>query len=363
MDTGFTSAEPQKWEFRTKPAWQRLLIMTGGVIMNIVLAGLIYAGMSYTWGDNYLSTEDMKYGYAFSPQAEAMGFRDGDKIISIDGRSQHDYDRMAAALMLGQNSKVELLRGDEIVDIVIPEGSVMKVLEDERFISPRYPFVISEVTADGGAVAAGLLAGDRLVSLNGEDMVFFDDYVDALPEYAGGTAHIGVERDSAGVAVQRNFEVAVSQDGRIGAAIDRLALTPIHTKHYTLLQSIPAGFKRMGSEVGSYWKQLKMIVRPKTEAYKSIGGPLAIGNVFSSTWNWPHFWSITALISIILAVMNILPIPALDGGHVLFLLYEVVTRRRPSDNFLIYAQAVGMALLFAVMIYATWNDISRLFIK
>lgn len=363
MDTEQMKGEPQKWEFRTKPAWQRLLIMIGGVLMNIVLAFLIYVGMSYAWGESYLSTKDMKYGYSFGEQAQAMGFRDGDRIISIDGKEIEDYNQMVMSLMLDQKSKVQVDRGGETVEITIPEGSVMKVLEDAEFISPRYPFLISEVVDGGGAKAAGLEAGDRLVSLNGEPMFFFNDYLKSLSEYPGQTVHISAERDSANVTLMKNFEVLVSDDGKIGAAVNMLALTPVHTKKYTLLQSFPAGFRRVGSEISGYWKQLKMIVKPKTEAYKSLGGPLAIGNIFPSKWNWQNFWSITALLSIILAVMNILPIPALDGGHVMFLLFEIITGRKPGDKFMVYAQVVGMAILFSLMIYVTWNDISRLFFK
>lgn len=363
MDTEFTKSEPQKWEFRSKPAWQRLLIMIGGVLMNVILAFLIYVGMSYAWGESYLSTKDMKYGYSFSEQAQAMGFRNGDKIISIDGKEIEDYNQMVMSLMLDQKSKVLVDRGGEMVEVTIPEGSVMKVLEDAEFISPRYPFLISEVVDGGGAKSAGLQAGDQLVSLDGRPMFFFNDYLSYLSEYSGKTVPIGIERDSAGIPVTKVFEVAVSDDGKIGAAVNMLALTPVHTKKYTFLQSFPAGVKRVGSEISGYWKQLKMIVKPKTEAYKSLGGPLAIGNIFPSKWNWQNFWSITALLSIVLAVMNILPIPALDGGHVMFLLFEMITGRKPGDKFMIYAQVVGMAILLSLMIYVTWNDISRLFFK
>ena len=176
-------------------------------------------------------------------------------------------------------------------------------------------------------------------------------------------AEVGIVRDSAGTSVVRHLPVRVSDDGRIGAAVDMLAVTPIHTMDYTFWQAVPAGTKRIGEEIGSYWKQLKLVFRPQTEAYKSLGGPLSIGSIFPDEWNWPAFWEITALLSIILAVMNILPIPALDGGHVLFLLVEVITGRKPGDKFMTYAQIAGMLLLFTLIIYATGNDIYRLFIK
>lgn len=363
MDTEFTKNEPQPYEFRSKPAWQRLFMMTGGVLFNLVLAFLIYVGMSMAWGDTYISTADMAYGYSFSSQAQAMGFRDGDRILSIDGKEYEDFDKMRIDLMLNQKGRVLVDRDGTVVEIIIPEGSVIKVMEDADFITPRYPFLLGQVIEGSGAAAAGLRAGDRLVSLDGRPLYFFNDYLRELPDYSGRTVEVGVERDSAGVRVLRTFDVAVSEDGRIGAAVNMIAMTPIHTHKYSFWQAFPAGVKKTGEEMSSYWKQLKMIVKPKTEAYKSLGGPLAIGNIFPSKWNWEHFWSITALLSVVLAIMNILPIPALDGGHVLFLLYEMITRRKPSDNFVVYAQVVGMALLFALMIYVTWNDISRLFLR
>lgn len=363
MDTEFLNNEPQPYEFRSKKAWQRLLIMTGGVMMNLVLAFLIYVGMSWAYGDSYLSTQDMKYGYAFSEQAREMGFRDGDRIISIDGKEYEDFDKMRMSLMLDQKSRVLVDRDGQTVEITIPEGSIMKVLEDADFISPRYPFILSQVVEGSGAAKAGLQVGDRLVSLQGEPMLFFNDYLRELADYSGRTVAVGAERDSAGVRISRVFDVEVSETGKIGAGVDMLALTPVHTRKYTFFQSFPAGVRRTGDEISGYWKQLKMIVKPKTEAYKSLGGPLAIGNIFPSKWNWEHFWSITALLSIVLAIMNILPIPALDGGHVVFLLYEMITRRKPGDKFMMYAQVVGLAILFSLMIYVTWNDISRIFFK
>ena len=361
MDTDFVGQDPQSYEFRSKPAWQRLLIMVGGVLMNLVLAFLIYVGMSYAWGDQYLSTSDMKYGYAFSELAEEMGFRDGDKIITVNGKHYEDFDQMRAVLLIEQNNRVEIERDGQVLEIVTPDVAISRIGAD--FITPRYPFVIDSAIAGGTANLAGLRHGDRLVSFNDTPMTFFDQYLDQFSINKGTLADIGVQRDSAGVLLTKVIPVRISDDGKIGASIDLEAVTPIHDRRYTLLQSFPAGFKRTGSEISGYWKQLKLIFKPKTEAYKSLGGPLSIGNIFPSTWDWYRFWNITALLSVILAIMNILPIPALDGGHVLFLLVEVITGRKPGDKFMTYAQLVGLALLLMLMIYATGNDIYRLFIK
>lgn len=360
LDTEHMAEEPKPYEFRSKPAWQRLLIMVGGVLMNVVLAFAIYVGMSWKWGESYLSTEDMRYGYVFSDMAEGMGFRDGDVILAVDGHSYDDYRLLRMALLLEQDYEVEVLRDGDTVTFVTPAVSVMELAEDMDFITPRYPFLIEAVVAGSGADEAGLHHGDRLVGLNGEPMEFFDQYIEALPPLAGSVAEVDVVRDSCGTAVRRVVPVQVSDDGKLGAQVDMLAITPIHTHDYNFWQAVPEGISRLGEQISSYWKQLKLVVRPETEAYKSLGGPLAIGSVFPDRWNWPMFWEITAMLSVILAVMNILPIPALDGGHVLFLLVEVITGRKPGTKFLIYAQYVGMLILLALVLYATGNDISRL---
>ena len=363
MDTEQMKSEPKPDEFRSKPAWQRLLIMVGGVLMNVLFAFLIYVGMSWKWGDSYWSTQDMQYGYVFSENAEQMGFRDGDRIISVNGVEYEDFMELRIALLLEQNYEAKVLRDGDTVTFRTPDMSVMELSQDMEFITPRYPFLVGQVVENGAAALAGIETGDRLVGVNGCSLEYFDEYIQVLPELRGSNADIEVVRDSAGVDVRRNFTVAVSPDGKIGAGVDMLAITPIHTRSYSLWQAIPAGGHRLCEEIGSYCKQLKLVFKPQTEAYKSIGGPLSIGNIFPSMWSWPVFWEITALLSVILAVMNILPIPALDGGHVLFLLVEIVTGRKPGDKFMTYAQMVGMAILFALLLYATSNDISRFIIR
>lgn len=363
MDTKQMQSEPKPDEFRSKPAWQRLLIMVGGVLMNLILAFVIYAGISWKWGDAYLSTSDMKYGYVFSGQAQSMGLRNGDRILSVNGNSYEDFRQLRIALLLEQNSTIEAVRDGDTMTIVMPDASVLDLAEDPDFITPRYPFIIGEVVEGTGAAKAGLKRGDTLTALNGEPMLFFDEYTTALPQLKGTVAEVGIRRDSAGTAVNMAFPVEVSDQGMIGAAVDMLAVTPIHTREYSLWEAVPAGFSRMGEEIGSYWKQLKLVFQPKTEAYKSLGGPLSIGNIFPERWNWLAFWEITAMLSVILAIMNMLPIPGLDGGHVLFLLVEVITGRKPGDKFMIRAQTIGMLLLLALIIYATSNDIYRLFLK
>ena len=358
MDTKQLASEPKEWEFRSKPAWQRLLMMLGGVLMNAVLAFAIYVGISLRWGDTYISNSEMPYGYVFNDYGHEIGFRDGDKIISIGGEKVEDFAKIITSLAIEEDKTTIVERNGEQIAVEVPTKSVMAFVEQSDFIAPRVPFEVAGIVEGSGAAAAGLQVGDRFVAFEGESAEFFDQYSPLLMANAGKTVNISVRRGEEIV----DAEVAVDADGKIGIGVASAEYIPVRTRSYNLWQAIPRGFERVGEEMSDYWKQLKMIVQPKTEMYKALGGPIAIGQIFPNEWNWEHFWKITALLSVIFAVMNVLPIPALDGGHVLFLLIEVITRRKPSDKVLMYAQMVGMALLFALMIYATWNDIARLFV-
>ena len=357
MDTEALASEPKEWEFRSKPAWQRLLMMLGGVMMNAVLAFAIYVGISLRWGDTYISNSEMPYGYVFNDYGHQMGFRDGDKIISIGGESVEDFAKIMTSLAIENDKTTIVERDGEQVVIAIPTQSVMEFVEQTDFITPRVPFEVAGVVEGSGAEKAGLQAGDRFVAFEGEKTEFFDQYSPLLMAHAGKVVNVGVQRGDEVVDVA----VEVDGNGKIGVGLNSAQYIPIRTRTYNFWQAIPRGAQRVGEEMSDYWKQLKMIVQPKTEMYKALGGPIAIGQIFPNTWNWEHFWKITALLSVIFAVMNVLPIPALDGGHVLFLLIEVITRRKPSDKVLMWAQMVGMALLFTLMFYATFNDITRLF--
>ena len=357
MDTEALASEPKEWEFRSKPAWQRLLMMLGGVMMNAVLAFAIYVGISLRWGDTYISNSEMPYGYVFNDYGHQMGFRDGDKIISIGGESVEDFAKIMTSLAIENDKTTIVERDGEQVVIAIPTQSVMDFVEQTDFITPRVPFEVAGVVEGSGAEKAGLQAGDRFVAFEGEKTEFFDQYSPLLMAHAGKVVNVGVQRGDEVVDVA----VEVDANGKIGVGLNSAQYIPIRTRTYNFWQAIPRGAQRVGEEMSDYWKQLKMIVQPKTEMYKALGGPIAIGQIFPNTWNWEHFWKITALLSVIFAVMNVLPIPALDGGHVLFLLIEVITRRKPSDKVLMWAQMVGMALLFTLMFYATFNDITRLF--
>ncbi|MBQ9147867.1 MAG: RIP metalloprotease RseP [Rikenellaceae bacterium] len=364
MDTEQMAAEPQPDEFRSKPAWQRLIVMVAGVVMNVVLAFFIYCGISYHWGEPYMPAEDAKWGYVWNEAGHELGFEDGDKVLSIGGNQITEVDQILNELLItADDREVVVERAGAEHTFTIPLEQLVKMRQEEGYknmYAMRMPFEIDSVATDE-AVAAGLVRGDRLVALNGEEVRYFDEYKQLLPTLAGQSVKIGIERDSANVVVAREVEITLADDGTIGV----LARNPfeVRTRHYSFFESIPAGLRLTGEEISGYWKQIKTIVVPESKLYEELGGFLSIGNVFPDEWDWERFWRTTALLSVILAVMNILPIPALDGGHVLFLLWEVITRRKPSDKFLEYAQMFGLIVLFALLLYANGNDIYRLFIK
>ncbi len=361
MDKEQLAQEPQPYEFRSKPAWQRLLIMTGGVMMNVVLAIVIYAGISYTYGTSYISNKDAIYGYTYNPIATEMGFKNGDIVLNIDGEEVDNHRDITMAVIFDGIEYIEIDRQGEHKKIYMDDSYIKALLDNkEPFIELRIPVIIDSVLV---AKEGGLLANDKIIAVNGEESLFFDQFKTAITSNANKEVAITVERDSAGVEITKIIPVAVSADSTIGIFPlgDLSKIYPIKTKKYTLLESIPQGCKLAVAQIDNYIKQLKLLVSPDTGAYKSVGSVISMGSMFDTNWDWFRFWSITALLSIVLAVMNILPIPALDGGHVVFLIYEVITRRKPSDKFMEYSQVVGMFLLLALMVFALGNDIYKLF--
>lgn len=365
MDTEAMKQPPKPYEFRSKPAWQRLLIMVGGVLMNVILAAVIFIGLSHSYGDSYIAAKDAKYGFEFSELGHEMGFQDGDKILSVEGVEVEDYYDTFLSLIIDQASYVDVDRSGERVRIDVGPEYISRLLKEKgTFLVPRVPFVVHEVSEGGPAQAGGLMNGDTVVGINGIDVFTQSEIMELLAENKGKNIDVLVKRDSAGVAVFAEHMMTITEDGKIGVALVPFdQLIDISRKTYTLAEAIPNGFTRAGKEISTYVKQLKLIFTPETEAYKSVGGFIAIGQIFPDTWSWYNFWRITALLSVMLAVMNILPIPALDGGHVMFLLYEVITRRKPSDKFLERAQIVGLFLLLALLLFANGNDIYKLITK
>jgi len=361
LDREQMKKEPQPWEFRSKPAWQRLIIMVGGVFVNIILAFLIYIAVLYTWGEQYLPAEEMKYGITVNSLAGEMGLKDGDIILALDGETAGSFTAIPARIALDNVKTVSLLRNGENMDIRVPSDFIPKMMKtrDPDFIMPRVPFFVAGFAKTSPAEAAGIQKGDQIIALNDEIIPFFNDFRNALQNYKNETVNVGVLRDSDTL----NFAVAIPEEALIGvmANLDLAKYFNLKTQEYSFLEAIPAGFQKAYKTIGNYLKQLRMLINPKTEAYKSVGGFITIGSIFPSVWNWQAFWELTAFLSVMLAILNILPIPALDGGHVIFLMYELVTRRKPSDRVLEIAQVAGMIMLLTLVVLANYNDIRNLF--
>ena len=353
--------EAQPWEFRSKPAWQRLIVMLAGVVMNVLAAMVIYTGVLYTWGESYIHNDDVRYGYLFDEAGEKAGFVDGDRILTINGEGVESIGDIVMRMLINDaDARVEVLRDGQSVELNIALEDIVAMRESGEW-SGIYnkvivaPYLISEVTSNE-AREAGLAEGDRIVAINGEPTLDRRQGDEILMANSGAVVLADVERG--GELVQ--LELPINDEGKIGIIIEPLTIES-RTQYYGFWESIPAGVRYTGEQIASYWEQLKMIVNPDTKMYKELGGFISIGNVFPKEWSWQGFWRITALLSIMLAVMNLLPIPGLDGGHALFTLWEIITRRKPSDKFLVVVQWIGMGLLFALLFYANGNDILRLF--
>lgn len=361
MDTEQMKQPPQPWEFRSKPAWQRLLVMIGGVLMNFLLALFIYSMILFTWGDQYIALKDMSYGMKFNETAREIGFRDGDILVSADGKelTRYNVDMLRS---LAEAREVVVLRDGKEEQILMPEISLLEIAkEDPPFVDMLIPNVVDSVLADGGFAKAGLQKGDSLIAFNGTPLDSWNEFTEQLGElrlrseveqkssasFSLVYSRAGV-RDTVNVTTDDQFKV-LAYSMNPGYQPTRLT--------YGFFESFPAGVALGINTLKGYVNDMKYVFTK--EGAKSVGGFGTIGSIFPKVWDWQRFWSMTAFLSIILAFMNILPIPALDGGHVLFLLYELVARRKPSDKFLEYAQMVGMFLLFGLLIWANFNDILR----
>ncbi|UBM62205.1 RIP metalloprotease RseP [Candidatus Sulfidibacterium hydrothermale] len=362
MDKEQMKKPPQPWEFRSKPAWQRLIIMLGGVTMNVVLAIIIYVGLLAHYGEEYLPTQEVnKYGIVADSLAREMGFRNGDKILTIGGKKVTDFQKIPMEIVLNEAQTATVLRDGKKVVIHFPEGSLRQLIKQKSpyFLAPRIPFVAGNFTKNSAAKKAGLEVGDTLLGINGKYLKYFDAFRQEVQKHKNQTILLIAKRGNDTL----RLKVHLGSDGLLGVypKSNLNDFFHLNQKKYNLIQAIPAGFERTWAGIGNYLKQLKLIFSPKVKAYENVGGFITIGNIFPAQWHWESFWRLTAFLSIMLAILNVLPIPALDGGHVLFLLYEIIARRKPSDKFLEYAQIVGMVILFTLLILANGNDIIKLF--
>ncbi|RZJ50551.1 MAG: RIP metalloprotease RseP [Chryseobacterium sp.] len=367
MDKEQMALPPQPWEFRSKPAWQRLIIMLGGVTVNFILAFIIYIGMAFAYGDTYVANADLKDGVLVeNPVMLKAGFKTGDKLISIDGKKVENFDSdlnmniiMAKSILIERDGKQQT--------IAMPTDFVDQLSKHEKsfLVSIRSPFAIKSIPEESANTS--LKPKDLIVSINGQETKYYDQVKAILESNKGKTLPAIVLRD----LKQTPVTIKVNKEGKLGViaggvdlgSLEKLGYYKISTKNYSFFESIPVGLQKGKDQLVGYGKQLKMIFNPETKAYKQVGGFAAIFNIFPTSWSWEVFWSITALLSIMLGVMNLLPIPALDGGHVMFLLYEMISGKKPSDKFLENAQMVGFVLLIALLLFANGNDIYKAIVK
>jgi regulator of sigma E protease len=362
MDKEQLKQPPQPYEFRSKKAWQRLIIMIGGVVFNFIAALVIYSMVLYTWGEEYLPTNNVKYGIAADTLAQKIGLQNGDKIISVDNREIENFLKIIPEIILSSAKTIQVERNDSIVNINLPDSLIHILIKSRKlgFIAPRIPFVIDGFTKESVAEKAGLMKNDSIIMLNDEKIAFFDEFKAQLSKYKNQNVKVTAIRNKKDTI---HINVNVPESGLIGLypVGDISRFFELKKIKYSFLKSIPAGIVKGYETSIDYLKQFKLIFNFKTKAYESLGSFITIGSIFPGSWDWHSFWNLTAFLSIILAIMNILPIPALDGGHVLFVLFEIITGRKPGDKFLEYAQIIGMILLLALFIFATYNDILRLF--
>ncbi len=364
MDKEALKQPPQPWEFRSKPTGQRLLIMLGGVIVNLILGFIIYSAVLYTWGEKYMPVKNLTDGiWCVDSIATNIGFRSGDKIISIDNKEPQRFEDIYREIIFG--GKVKVLRNNQVDSFMVPDDFIGKLVKERNVMLfyPRVPFIIREVPDTSVNKGSGLQPKDQLVSINRVPVKYYDQYLSIADTLKPGKISVEVMRGDKRVPL----ELTLTDNKKLQVLtfipdfneLEKLGIYKLETRKFNFIQAIPAGFKLAGDRLGFYIKQFKLIFNFKSGAYKGLGGFGTIGGLFPKVWEWESFWEITGFLSLILAFMNVLPIPALDGGHVTFLLYEMVTRRKPSEKFMEYAQIVGMVIIIGLLVFANTNDILR----
>lgn len=361
MDKDQMNLPPQDFELRSKPAWQRLIVMLGGVIVNIVLAIVIFIMIGWYWGEDYMPSKNVIYGVHPSENAKRVGIQEGDIIVSLDNKEIENFNSLEAKLVLTNPSTLQINRAGSLMSLNLPAdlaGSIAKVKKAVPFVLPRVPVIVDSVGKTNVVLQGNFLKGDTLLALNGKSIKYQYEFLEVKNKFADSIVLISLKRGTDTVVVK----TMINKTGQVGLflKLDYMIFTTVH-KNYNFIQSIPEGINRCFSTLDNYITGIKQIFTGKVNANDSLGSLISIGNTFPSVWDWEKFWTLTAVFSIILAFMNVLPIPALDGGHALFILYEMITGRKPSDKFMEYAQVVGMVLMFGLMFYALGLDFWRLF--
>lgn len=359
LDTKDLNKIPEPWEFRAKPAWQRLIVMMGGIIVNIIIGVLISIFVLYVYGEtDYSSKEVNKLGIVSYSLGKQIGLKTGDKIIAVNGKPYDKFNQVRDAdVLLSDNSYYTVQRGDSVFDIKIPEGFIgeLSKKEKEEFIAPIYPFEVEQLVSGSNAEKAGIKSGDKITAVNEIPVKYYHELTEILPKFKDKNVDIQINRAGKTIILP----VQVNSEGKIGFK-PHFLLEPV-VEYYGFGKSIVKGTGDAFSIITNTVRGFGKIFRGQVNASDSVSGPLGIAKQYGPTWDWHRFWFLTGMLSMVLAFMNFLPIPALDGGHVMFLLYEMAARRKPSDKFMEVSQKIGMVLLLALMVFAFGNDIFKMF--
>ncbi|MGD9492511.1 MAG: RIP metalloprotease RseP [Bacteroidales bacterium] len=361
MDKEQMKQPAQPWEFRSKKAWQRFIIMVAGVVMNVLLAMLIYILMLSAWGEKYLPNAELKDGIAVDSLAMQTGLRTGDKVLKVDDIVIEDFFDIVPNMLLENAKTLTIVRNDSEQVLDIPSDFVKKMIDSERanMIMPRMPMIIDSIVPNSVNANSKIKKGDRVIGINGEMIHYHDEFKTEVEKYKNQEITLRVLRGTEDLS----YPVKVNDKGQLEVLIvtDLNRFFNVATKNYTFWEAIPAGISKAGIKISEYWKQLKLMFNKDVRAYENVGGFITMGKIFPGVWDWQAFWNLTAFLSLMLAVLNILPIPALDGGHVMFVLIEMITGRKPSEKVLEIAQYIGFGLLLMLLVWANLNDIIRLF--
>ncbi len=360
MDKEQMNQPAQPWEFRSKPAWQRLIIMVGGVVVNVILAIVIFIGITWVWGEEQLPVKNLKYGVHVDSLAKTIGLQDGDNVVGIDGQPIVNFGTLESEMVLKEAKKLQVIRNGSQIDLGIPEHFSKTIVKQKKFagmIIPRYPVIIDSVGKSATITNGELRKGDTLIAINNQPCPYYNDFDAIKKRYSDSLVTLSLIRGADTVQVK----ALINNKGSIGFfAVSPYSILGTVTTEYTLLQSVPIGFNHCWETLDKYVTGIKQIFTGKVNASDSLGSVISIGNTFPGVWDWERFWTLTGIFSIVLAFMNILPIPALDGGHALFTIYEMISGRKPGDKFMEYAQMAGMILLLGLMAYALGLDFWRL---
>lgn len=359
MDKEQMKKEPQPWEFRSKPTWNRLLIMLGGVIVNFVVALLIYAMILYTWGERYIPAQNYKYGFVYDSILLDAGMQNGDKILMIDTFRIEEQRDLPIHILLDDARNLKVDRNGEIINVLLPEDFDKTLLAEKviNLLTPRIPCIIDSILPGEPAEKSALRKNDRLLAINGISTEWYDEFFETVQKHKGEEILVQINRNN----IKQDIPVMVNENGMIGIIVNNnlLHFFDAKTIEYGFFESFPAGVSMGVERLTEYVRQFKIIFT--REGSRHVGSFFTFGSMFPKSWDWLRFWNLTAFLSIILAFINVLPIPALDGGHVMFVLYEMVSRRKPSDKFMEYAQMAGMIIILSLVAFALHNDIRNLF--